>query len=363
MRAGESRLDDASSRGPSRWRARRRARRRPRRARRRCSSRASPSAPPRSGSRRRRSRYEAPDPPTVEALDGAARPRPRARDDVARARTCATCAIAPASRDLRSFGSQGEQRTAVLALVLAEADLLAERRGAPPLLLLDDVLSELDAGAAARSSRAAGRRPDGRDRDGTRPRGAGPSRRSSSRSRPGRHGGMSAPLAARSGWHPDPIGEPCVGELAPLRPRRRRSATSWRPGPRRSARRSRANAWPARIARDGTLHVATTSSVWAFELTQLEATILERLAGAPRRTRAGRDPLRAGPLPEPGADSGASFDRACAARRRESARRRRARSPRAIEDEALREAVARAAAASLAARSRPGRPVVLIDCN
>jgi len=47
-------------------------------------------------------------------------------------------------RDLRSFGSQGEQRAAVLALVLAEAELLAVRRGEPPLLLLDDVLSELD---------------------------------------------------------------------------------------------------------------------------------------------------------------------------------------------------------------------------
>jgi DNA replication and repair protein RecF len=48
------------------------------------------------------------------------------------------------SRDLRSFGSQGEQRLTVLALLLAEADLIAERRGFPPLLLLDDVLSELD---------------------------------------------------------------------------------------------------------------------------------------------------------------------------------------------------------------------------
>ena len=48
------------------------------------------------------------------------------------------------SRDLRSFGSQGEQRLTVLALLLAEAELLVERRGLPPLLLLDDVLSELD---------------------------------------------------------------------------------------------------------------------------------------------------------------------------------------------------------------------------
>lgn len=47
-------------------------------------------------------------------------------------------------RDLRSFGSQGEQRLAVLALLLAEAEALAERRGGPPLLLFDDVLSELD---------------------------------------------------------------------------------------------------------------------------------------------------------------------------------------------------------------------------
>jgi DNA replication and repair protein RecF len=47
-------------------------------------------------------------------------------------------------RDLRSFGSQGEQRLTVLALLLAEAELIADRRALPPLLLLDDVLSELD---------------------------------------------------------------------------------------------------------------------------------------------------------------------------------------------------------------------------
>jgi DNA replication and repair protein RecF len=47
-------------------------------------------------------------------------------------------------RDLRAFGSQGEQRLAVLALLLAEAQLIVERSTAPPLLLLDDVLSELD---------------------------------------------------------------------------------------------------------------------------------------------------------------------------------------------------------------------------
>lgn len=48
------------------------------------------------------------------------------------------------ARDLRTFGSQGEQRLAVLSLLLAEAEVLADRQGAPPLVLLDDVLSELD---------------------------------------------------------------------------------------------------------------------------------------------------------------------------------------------------------------------------
>ena len=53
-------------------------------------------------------------------------------------------AVLSGERDLRAFGSQGEQRLAVLALLLGEAELLEERRGVRPLLLLDDVLSELD---------------------------------------------------------------------------------------------------------------------------------------------------------------------------------------------------------------------------
>jgi DNA replication and repair protein RecF len=50
--------------------------------------------------------------------------------------------VASSDRDLRQFGSQGEQRLAVLSLLLAEAELLEPA----PLLLLDDVLSELDPG-------------------------------------------------------------------------------------------------------------------------------------------------------------------------------------------------------------------------
>ncbi len=47
-------------------------------------------------------------------------------------------------RSLSTFGSQGQQRTAVLALKVAEYAVMLERSGEAPLLLLDDVLSELD---------------------------------------------------------------------------------------------------------------------------------------------------------------------------------------------------------------------------
>jgi DNA replication and repair protein RecF len=46
---------------------------------------------------------------------------------------------------LRAYGSQGQQRAALLALLFAEREVLSERRGRPPLMLLDDVMSELDA--------------------------------------------------------------------------------------------------------------------------------------------------------------------------------------------------------------------------
>ncbi|HYZ70619.1 MAG TPA: DNA replication and repair protein RecF [Thermoleophilaceae bacterium] len=47
-------------------------------------------------------------------------------------------------RALRAYGSQGQQRVGLLALLFAERDVLLER-GRPPLMLLDDVASELDA--------------------------------------------------------------------------------------------------------------------------------------------------------------------------------------------------------------------------
>ena len=57
------------------------------------------------------------------------------RDDVA---------FAMGGRDLSAFASRGQQRTAILALKLAELDLVTASDGRPPLLLLDDVFSELD---------------------------------------------------------------------------------------------------------------------------------------------------------------------------------------------------------------------------
>ncbi len=53
-------------------------------------------------------------------------------------------------RDLRSYGSSGQQRTAALALRLLEADRLRERLGREPLYLLDDVFAELDEGRSDR---------------------------------------------------------------------------------------------------------------------------------------------------------------------------------------------------------------------
>ncbi len=86
-----------------------------------------------------------PDPPTVAALDQ------RLDRDLERGTTglgphLDDIVLRSGDRDLRTYGSQGEQRLAVLSLLLAEAELLTRRRGLPPLLLLDDVLSELDEG-------------------------------------------------------------------------------------------------------------------------------------------------------------------------------------------------------------------------
>ena len=66
-------------------------------------------------------------------------------------------AVALGERPLPTFASRGEQRTAVLALKLAEAQWLRAHTGTPPVFLLDDVLSELD---TARREALAGALPD-----------------------------------------------------------------------------------------------------------------------------------------------------------------------------------------------------------
>src|ERR671934_856086 len=66
------------------------------------------------------------------------------------------------------------------------------------------------------------------------------------------------------------------------------------------------NAWPARLGRDGTLHVHTSSSAWAFELGQLELRIRASLGElAPARLR-----FAVGPLPEPSSPALADPSRA-----------------------------------------------------
>ncbi len=84
------------------------------------------------------------EPPTIEALEA------RLERDLDRGVTglgphLDDVTIRSGDRELRTFGSQGEQRLAVLSLLLAEAEVIAAERGTPPLVLLDDVLSELDA--------------------------------------------------------------------------------------------------------------------------------------------------------------------------------------------------------------------------
>jgi DNA replication and repair protein RecF len=64
-----------------------------------------------------------------------------------------------ASRDLAGFASRGQQRTAILAFKLATLDLLRSTLGRPPLLLLDDVFSELDPSRRAHLVRRIGELP------------------------------------------------------------------------------------------------------------------------------------------------------------------------------------------------------------
>jgi hypothetical protein len=113
------------------------------------------------------------------------------------------------------------------------------------------------------------------------------------------------------------------------------------------------NAWPGRLARDGTLHVATTSSAWAFELTQLQGEIVPRLREAVPGVVIAKVRFAPGPVPEqPAADAPevsstqVEVDATAAAEADRLAA--------GVGDEELRKLVARAAAASLS-RARSDR--------
>jgi hypothetical protein len=107
------------------------------------------------------------------------------------------------------------------------------------------------------------------------------------------------------------------------------------------------NAWPARIARDGTLYVATSSSAWAFELGQLQEDILRRLrtvmgASAPAKVR-----FAVGKLPEHGASAERDTAATVLSEPTPEAVAQGVELAAGIEDEELRKLVAKAAAQSL----------------
>jgi len=110
-----------------------------------------------------------------------------------------------------------------------------------------------------------------------------------------------------------------------------------------------ANAWPARIARDGTLHVNTSSSTWAFELGQLAPQILEQLRrelgeGAPKAIR-----FAPGHLPEASSED-VGEARSEVPEPTPEALQAAAELAAGIEDEELRKTVQRAAALGLSNR-------------
>ena len=113
------------------------------------------------------------------------------------------------------------------------------------------------------------------------------------------------------------------------------------------------NAWPARLARDGTLHVNTASATWAFELGRLGSTILEQLRLELGEKTPPAFRFAAGPIPEPEAEAA---DRRAPVRPDVGPEHRAEAAGIAagIEDEELREYVARAAAASLARSAKSG---------
>ena len=170
-----------------------------------------------------------------------------------------------AGRALRRFGSQGQQRIALLALLFAERAALIEAGRSAPLMLLDDVMSELDPATGScwsRCSTSGGQARDHGDGVGARPSANGARIEVSRRSRRCRarsEGRMSA-----AGAHPDPSRRRIGAALERAEPETLLAAVQ--------------SAWPAAVGeaiareatpvseRYGVVTVACRSSAWAQEL-------------------------------------------------------------------------------------------------
>ena len=244
------------------------------------------------------------------------------------------------------FGSQGEQRLAVLSLLLGEADLLGDR-GPAPLLLLDDVLSELD---PRRREILAARVSSGRARRSS-PRPAAPRSRASPTCARGRavpDGGVDREAAVM-----DRLGDEIQSELGRFGPQAGTSAAIVEAWPEAVGATIARNAWPARIG--ARRHAARRDA-------RLDLGLRARPAGAAgsgsgwgsSRRRAirfapGRIPEPdTPPAPEPAAKPLVEPD--------PETRKTAATLASEIEDETLRGLVERAVAASLA-RAADDRPL------
>ena len=191
-----------------------------------------------------------------------------------------------AGRELRTYGSRGQQRLGLLALLLAERGVLAAERGAAPLMLLDDVTSELD---TLRRERLVDLLREGG--------GQSVIATTDLAHVPGGDGPDVARLVVAEGsvrdevpgvrrGAPRPVGAALDGLTAALAPATLLAEVQ--------------RAWPAAAGeafagasepiaeRDGVVTVACTSAVWAQELDLLSERVLERLTaelGRPAVTR------------------------------------------------------------------------------
>ena len=278
----------------------------------------------------------------TEALEAAAGARPRARRDGPRARTSTTSRSLRGRRELRGFGSQGEQRLAVLALLLGEAELLASGRGvaAAPAARRRAVGARRAPAPQLLAERVAGRAR----RCVTATSAGGASRRSRTQLVRGRAG------RARRAAVMERIGDDVRLEPARFGPAERDGGHRAPPG--RAAvgdddRRERV-AGAARARRDA----ARRAQLVGLGVRADAARAASSRAASARRSedRAEAAPVRARAAPGARAEVAAECGRAPPDPIRRAASRRPPRSRAEIATRSLRELVARAAAASLRKR-------------